>query len=201
MNREEIQLRSSTNLFIGNKLARGEVTVADGSVRVDLRNIRSPIIVLLLLGRQHHAAAAGAGLDHSTSMRRDDDRSRHGQTIVYPCITNVGHLGIFVSGAVARKEHAGFVELLDLIEALPPGLYEMLIEDKQPGHACRADSFRDRYVTRFEQRSIADIADAVRRPRGRAPLRSRPPPLGGECGAVRATGRRRWCRLSERSHG
>ena len=50
------------NLFVGNKLSTGQMRTSDG-VRIDLRNIRSPIIVLLLLGRQHHAAAAGAGLD------------------------------------------------------------------------------------------------------------------------------------------
>ena len=49
MNREEITAIVD-QLFVGNKLARGEVTSHDGTIRVDLRNIRSPICVLCLLG-------------------------------------------------------------------------------------------------------------------------------------------------------
>jgi len=87
----------------------------------------------------------------------DDDLLAQGQAIVYSVHPKVEHLGIFVSGAVARKEHAGFVELLDLIEALPPSLYEMLIEDKRPDMRG-AQLVPDPYVTRFERRSVADIA-------------------------------------------
>ena len=43
-----------------------------------------------------------------------------------------GHLGLFVSGKVARKEHTQLVSVLQSIEALPPGLYGMQIAE-QPG--------------------------------------------------------------------
>jgi hypothetical protein len=88
---------------------------------------------------------------------------------VYCVHPKVGHLGIFVSGAVARKEHAGFVELLDLIEALPPGLYEMLIEDKRPDMQG-AQLVPDRYVTRFERRSLADVQTLVGDREGERPF-------------------------------
>jgi hypothetical protein len=154
MNREEITAIVD-QLFVGNKLARGEIVSPDGKIRVDLRNIRAPICVLCSWGDDITPPQQALNwiLDLYAS---DDDLITHGQTIVYTVHPKVGHLGIFVSGAVARKEHAGFVELLDLIEALPPGLYEMLIEDKQPGMRA-AQIIPDRYVTRFEQRSIADI--------------------------------------------
>ncbi len=42
----------------------------------------------------------------------------------------VGHLGIFVSGGVAKKEHGEFSSNIDLIDALPPGLYEAVFEAK-----------------------------------------------------------------------
>jgi poly(3-hydroxyalkanoate) synthetase len=120
MNREEITAIVD-QLFVGNKLARGEVTSHDGTIRVDLRNIRSPIYVLYSWGDDITPPQQALNwiLDLYAS---DDDLVAQGQTIVYCVHPKVGHLGIFVSGAIARKEHAGFVELLDLIEALPPGL-------------------------------------------------------------------------------
>ena len=44
---------------------------------------------------------------------------------------NVGHLGIFVSGKVAKKEHAQIVSVLKSIESLPPGLYAMAISERK----------------------------------------------------------------------
>ncbi len=155
MNREEITAIVD-QLFVGNRLARGEVASPDGSVRVDLRNIRSPICVLCSWGDDITPPQQALNwiLDLYAS---DDDLLAQGQTIVYCVHPKVGHLGIFVSAAVARKEHAGFVELLDLIEALPPGLFEMVIEDKRPDMRAAA-LVPDRYVTRFERRSVADVA-------------------------------------------
>jgi hypothetical protein len=156
MNREEITAIVD-QLFVGNKLARGEITSADGEIRLDLRNIRSPICVLCSWGDDITPPQQALNwiLDIYAS---DDDLVAQGQTIVYCVHPNVGHLGIFVSGAVARKEHAGFVELLDLIETLPPGLYEMTIEDKRPEMRA-ANLVPDRYVTRFIRRSVEELQE------------------------------------------
>ena len=35
--------------------------------------------------------------------------------------SSIGHLGIFVSGSVAKKEHDQFASNIDMIDALPPG--------------------------------------------------------------------------------
>ena len=154
MNREEITAIVD-ELFVGNKLARGEITSKDGKTRLDLRNIRSPICVLCSWGDDITPPQQALNwiLDLYAS---DDDLIAQGQTIVYCVHPNVGHLGIFVSGAVARKEHAGFVELLDLIETLPPGLYEMKIQDKLPEMRA-AELIPDRYVTRFEHRTLTEL--------------------------------------------
>ena len=45
----------------------------------------------------------------------------NGQTIVGLLHEDIGHLGIFVSGKVAKKEHAQIVEVLKYIQQLPPG--------------------------------------------------------------------------------
>src|SRR5690606_19118849 len=75
-----------------------------------------------------------------------------GHTIVYLAHADIGHLGIFVSGAVARREHHEMIGAVAAIKALPPGLFEMLIEDLPPA----ADGAPD-YRVRFEARKIADI--------------------------------------------
>jgi len=47
-----------------------------------------------------------------------------GRRSFYTVHESVGHLGIFVSGGIAKKEHAEFSSNIDLIDVLPPGLYE-----------------------------------------------------------------------------
>ena len=58
-----------------------------------------------------------------------EDIKARGQVIVGLLHKNVGHLGIFVSGKVAKKEHAQIVSVLKSVEALPPGLYGMKIRE------------------------------------------------------------------------
>ena len=72
LNAEEMQWIAD-NLFVGNKLAPGELRTSDG-VRIDLRNIQLADHRVLLLGRRHHAAAAGAGLDPRPLRRTTGDR-------------------------------------------------------------------------------------------------------------------------------
>jgi hypothetical protein len=45
----------------------------------------------------------------------------------------IGHLGIFVSGKVASKEHSRFASSIDMIDVMPPGLYEAVITEAGPG--------------------------------------------------------------------
>src|SRR5262249_50613245 len=85
-----------------------------------------------------------------------DDIRAHGQTIVYAVHESVGHLGIFVSGGVAKKEHDEFASNIDLIDALPPGLYEAVITPKDPGDTG-ADLISGNYLLRFEMRDLDDI--------------------------------------------
>ena len=142
------------NLFVGNKLAAGDVVSSAGR-RVDLRNIKSPIVVFASWGDNitpPHQALNWI-LDCYPSDREILARE---QTIVYLLHHDIGHLGIFVSGRVAQREHAEIVQGLDLIETLPPGLWEMVIEDKHP-EAPGAELIPGRYLVRFESRRLDDI--------------------------------------------
>src|SRR6266699_3928840 len=82
-----------------------------------------------------------------------DDLKSAGQRIVYLTNRHVGHLGIFVSAAVARFEHRAILESLRKINALAPGLYEMKLENPTGDPDCRHDA----YSVRFEERRVEDL--------------------------------------------
>ena len=97
------------NLFVGNKLATGQIRTSDG-IRIDLRNITAPIIVFCSWG--DNITPPQQALDWVLDLY-DSDREMvaNGQTIIYTMHQDIGHLGIFVSGKVATKEHGEFVTL------------------------------------------------------------------------------------------
>jgi len=153
LNAAEIQFIVD-ELFIGNELAAGGIVTSNGTA-IDLRNIRSPIVVLCSKGDNitPPQQALGWVLDLYDSV--DEIRS-YGQTIVYTIHESIGHLGIFVSSRVARKEHEQFASNIDLIEALPPGLYEAVLEAKTEDTA-HADLVSGNWVMRCEARTLDDI--------------------------------------------
>jgi hypothetical protein len=85
-----------------------------------------------------------------------DEIRAYGQTIVYTVHETVGHLGIFVSGGIAKKEHAEFSSNIDLIDILPPGLYEATFEAKD-ADTTNADLAVGQWVMRCEARTLDDI--------------------------------------------
>jgi pimeloyl-ACP methyl ester carboxylesterase len=153
LNAEEIQFIVD-ELFVGNKLAAGRIETSDGTT-VDLRNIRSPIVVFCSKG--DNVTPPQQALDWILDLYDDVDEIRsYGQTIVYTVHETIGHLGIFVSGSVAKKEHAEFSSNIDLIDLLPPGLYEATFERKS-GDTSRPDLLSGDWIMRCEQRTLDDI--------------------------------------------
>ena len=142
------------NLFVGNKLAAGEIRTSEG-VRVDLRNIKSPIVCFCSWG--DNITPPQQALDWILDLYNDvGEIVANGQTIVYSLHHTIGHLGIFVSGKVASKEHREFVSCMEMIEATPPGLYEAVITDVGEDTANR-DLIDGKYLFRLERRSLDDI--------------------------------------------
>jgi hypothetical protein len=158
LNAEEIQWIVD-QLFIGNRLATAEITTSDG-VRIDLRNIRSPIVCFSSEGDNITPPQQSLGwiLD---CYEDDNDILAHGQTIIYTVHKSVGHLGIFVSGSVAKKEHQEFTSNIDLIDILPPGLYEAVLFLKT-ADVAGADLAGGDWVARLEQRTLSDVRAIVR---------------------------------------
>ena len=127
------------NLFVGNKLAAGEVESFDRKHRVDLRNIRTPIVVFASWG--DNITPPQQALDWIPDLYQSvDDIRLNDQTIVYCLHEKAGHLGLFVSAGVARRETSELASALELIDTLPPGLYEALIEDTRPDMPGRSTS-------------------------------------------------------------
>jgi pimeloyl-ACP methyl ester carboxylesterase len=153
LNAEEIQFIVD-ELFVGNKLAAGMIKTSDGA-GIDLRNIRSPIVVFCSKG--DNITPPQQALDWILDLYDDvDDIRSYGQTIVYTIHDNIGHLGIFVAGGVAKKEHSEFANNIDLIDTLPPGLYEAILEPKTES-ISGADLVTGDWLMRCEARTLDDI--------------------------------------------
>src|SRR5690242_17490193 len=153
LNAEEIQFIVD-ELFVGNNLAAGRIRTSEGEV-VDLRKIRSPVVVFCSKG--DNITPPQQALGWVLDLYRDVDEIRYyGQTIVYTVHETVGHLGIFVSGGVAKKEHAEFSSNIDLIDVLPPGLYEATFEAKSDDTA-NPDLAYGKWIMRCEQRTLDDL--------------------------------------------
>lgn len=147
------------HLFVGNRLATAEITTSDG-IRVDLRNIRSPIVCFCSKGDNITPPQQALGWIVDL-YEKDEDLFACDQTIVYAIHESIGHLGIFVSGSVARKEHDEFASNIDLIDVLPPGLFEAVMTPKT-GEAASPDLVPGDWIVRFEPRTLDDIRAVVR---------------------------------------
>ncbi|MBZ0329151.1 DUF3141 domain-containing protein [Halomonas sp. ANAO-440] len=153
---EEIQYIVD-NLFIGNRLSTSQLVTSDGR-RIDLRNVRSPVVVFCSQGDD--ITPPPQALGWVRDLYEDvDDIIASNQTIVYCVHDTTGHLGIFVSGSVSRKEHTEFTANIDYIDVLPPGLYETTVTSA----ADRSDAElieRD-YLLEFKPRTIDDLNQEV----------------------------------------
>ena len=154
MNREEIEW-ITRNLFVGNKLWTGD-TKAKGGKAFDLRNIKAPIILFASMGDNITPPQQAFNWVADVYGSTDEIKAR-GQVIVGLLHENIGHLGIFVSGKVAKKEHAQIVSVLKSIEALPPGLYGMAINER------KRDDGRIAYEVQFREHRLEDIVARLNR--------------------------------------
>jgi hypothetical protein len=120
-----------------------------------LRNIKSPIVVFCSHGDD--ITPPQQALDWLLDLyANDDDIVANGQTIVYSLHDHIGHLGIFVSASVATKEHLKFISNIDMIEMLPPGLYQAKFTSKETAKE-NADLASGDCVVHFEKRTLDDI--------------------------------------------
>ena len=154
MNREEIEW-ITRNLFVGNKLWSG-TTKSNGGKPFDLTAIKAPIVLFASMGDNITPPQQAFNWVADVYGSTEEIKAR-GQVIVGLLHENVGHLGIFVSGKVAKKEHAQIVSVLKSIEALPPGLYGMSIRERKGRDGA------SEYEVEFRERDLEEIASRLNR--------------------------------------
>ena len=154
MNKEEIEW-ITRNLFVGNKLWKGGATMKGGKA-FDLRDIKAPIVLFASMGDNITPPQQAFNWVADVYGSTEEIKAR-GQVIVGLLHESVGHLGIFVSGSVAKKEHAQIVSVLKSIEGLPPGLYGMAIKEK------KGKGGEPEYEVEFRERRLEDIGAQLNR--------------------------------------
>jgi pimeloyl-ACP methyl ester carboxylesterase/tellurite resistance protein len=139
------------NLFVGNRLGRGQANLNERT-HVDFRQINSPIIIFASHGDNITPPQQALGWlqDYYTDV---DEIKARGQRILYTLHEDVGHLGIFVSSSVAKKEHEQIISTLKAIEALAPGLYEMVITEKH------GEGLEKTFRVTFAERTIPQVME------------------------------------------
>ena len=148
MTREEISTVVNC-LFVGNRLEQGSFEIGHGK-SIDLNNFKSPVVLFASFG------------DNITPPQQafnwvikvygsSQEIKRKGQVIVLVLHEAIGHLGIFVSAKIARTQHKEIIGSFDMLEFLPPGLYEMVFEEENP------TSPEQGYSVRFVEREVDDI--------------------------------------------
>jgi hypothetical protein len=153
LNGDELQFLVD-NLFIGDKLTRNQLQSSHGTT-FDLRSVTSPIIVFTSM--KDNISPPPQTLGWILDLYRDvDDIRAADQTIVYCVNQEIGHLAIFVSSKVGAKEDEEFVQLMDVIDCLPPGLHEMVIAPR-PANIPATGFVTGDWIARFEARTLNDI--------------------------------------------
>lgn len=119
------------NIFVGNRLARGLAVLDDGT-RIDLGRITAPVVVFASHGDAVSTVPQALRWIPDVWGTAAAIRAA-GRTIIYTTHDSGSHLSIFVSAAVADDHHRRIGSVMRTIEALPPGLYEMVVDRAGPG--------------------------------------------------------------------
>ncbi|MFO7751442.1 MAG: DUF3141 domain-containing protein [Desulfobacteraceae bacterium] len=148
MTSEEIRFIVN-NLFVGNRLEQGLLEL-DAETRIDLKKIKQPILVFASSG--DNITPPQQALNWVVKVWESvEGLKESGQTVVYLVHKTIGHLGIFVSSKVSKKEHNQIIGSIDLMDYLNPGLYEMVIVEGE--NSVESGDYK---VT-FEERDMDDI--------------------------------------------
>jgi hypothetical protein len=153
MNRGEIEWITQ-NLFVGNDLWSSGQKVGDEVL--DLRNVRAPIVMFASLGDNITPPQQAFNWVADVYSSTEELKAR-GQVIIGLLHRSAGHLALFVSGKVAKREHTQIVSVLKSVEALPPGLYGMKIEERD------GPDGKPQYSVEFEEHRVEDVAARLNR--------------------------------------
>jgi hypothetical protein len=150
LTREEI-VAIVENLFVGNRLEEGGMRICE-CCHADLHRLTSPMLVFASGGDNITPPQQALGWVRAV-WPTTEELVASGQRICYLLNPSVGHLGIFVSADVAKREHRAILDSLDDLEALTPGLYEMRIL----APTGEVDCLEPQYRVSFEPRQVEDL--------------------------------------------
>ncbi|VVS94369.1 DUF3141 domain-containing protein [Desulfoluna spongiiphila] len=148
MTKEEIHTIVA-DLFIGNRLANGQLKLDDGPP-IDLKRFSDPVVVFASSGDNITPPQQALNWIPMVYKSVDEIKTR-GQVIVYIVHPTIGHLGIFVASSIAGKEQKEIIGSVEMINFLAPGLYEMEII------AAPSKEWLNDYKVKFTERTIDDI--------------------------------------------
>lgn len=148
LNRDEIHFIVDS-LFVGNTLEQGNLRMENGKL-INLKNLTDPILVFASCGDNITPPPQALNWIYKVYGSVDEIK-RCGQVVIYMVHADIGHLGIFVSGQVAQKEHRNIIGCMNMLDYLSPGLYEMVIEKEA------SKPWLDDYQVRFEERDMSQL--------------------------------------------
>ncbi|MCP4020474.1 MAG: DUF3141 domain-containing protein [Desulfobacteraceae bacterium] len=139
------------HLFISDELEHGHLKLDDGKI-INLKNFKEPMVIFASLG--DNITPPQQALNWITRVYKSvDEIKKYGQVIIYLLHENIGHLGIFVSSRINKKEHTEIIGHVDNIDFLSPGLYEMVIDENI------SDNWDEDHLVKFVERDMKDIMD------------------------------------------
>ena len=144
LTREEIHFIVD-ELFVGNRLEKGSIRM--NRQDIDLKEVQGPVFVFASQG--DNITPPQQALNWIPAVWKTvDEIRRQKRVIIYMVHETIGHLGIFVSGPISRKEHKEMISSIDQADLLAPGLYEMIISESDDPALNQVS---------FEARDMADI--------------------------------------------
>jgi len=134
-------------LFVGNRLEQGEFELEDGN-QIYLKHNNNPVVVFASFGDNITSPQQAFNWIIKTYGTVEEIK-RRGQVIVCIGHETIGHLGIFVSAKIALKEHKEIIASFDILDYLPPGLYQMRIKED--------DEVSGQYTVDYVEKNMEDI--------------------------------------------
>ncbi len=126
MSEEEIHFIAQ-ELFIGNKLERGELRL-DGRL-IDLKNLKNMVIQILCSYGDNITPPPQALAWLLKVFGTDEEIIKRKLIIIFSIDPDVGHLGIFVGKKVCDRHHRESIGGTEALENLSPGIYEAITKD------------------------------------------------------------------------
>lgn len=116
------------DLFVGNKLERGQFRLRKKGKPINLRNITANVIIFCSEG--DNITPPAQALQWIPAIYKDVAEMKQMKKRIIFCVhPKIGHLGIFVGSAIANIQHREIIGRLRDYDKMPYGLFELKIPE------------------------------------------------------------------------